>query len=251
MKVVHRSRRVARPVDEARVSVVFESPPQGSEGSWEASAGTSTEEDAYSGIFDGFCSVVVSLFKHLSSDKIAYTLSRMSAEALDGSRRDALQQRRYAIFVDLIVLGRVFGSTVLLIAVQSHFVQRWGLLLASFLLYDVLIAHAAHLFDSSVGSAGEGKRQSHRRSLTIALTNVITCVVLFAVLFGVTGDLGWSDALAVSWSNMTTAGIAPLPPQLASVRAIALTQVAVSIGMFTVVVGTVLTGFQREAVKVS
>lgn len=75
-------------------------------------------------------------------------LIRWGAAKVDGASNSA------AVLTDYFVVARLLTGLLVLIGPFHPGVT----ILAVFVLYDVLIAHAAHLFDPNVGSGGAGKR---------------------------------------------------------------------------------------------
>lgn len=142
---------------------------------------------------------------------------------------------------DYFVVTRLVLSLGLLL-LPAHSVFS---VLSAVLLLDVLLAHAAHLFDDSLGSGGPRKRHSAGRSLLIALTNVVVIAVVFAVLYRQFEGCTRAHAIAVSGSTLTTQGL--VQPQSTFARALALLQGLTTLFMITVVLSTVLAGLRPRA----
>jgi hypothetical protein len=153
---------------------------------------------------------------------------------LAGKTRDATGWG--PVFTDFLVGARLLWGIIFLF---SPFYAAL-IVFAGLLLYDVLIAHAAHLFNPNVGSGGAGKRIAAARSLLIALINVGVIVVLFATITRQLEKCSSLHALAVSASTITTLGLQQ--PSTVATQALALIEGMITLFMIAVVLSTVLSG---------
>jgi hypothetical protein len=141
-----------------------------------------------------------------------------------------------SVLTDYFVAARLIIALTLLCIGFNRFVA----VTAFVVLYDVVIAHAAHLFDPNVGAGGAGKRVAAGRSLFIALLNVIVITVLFAAITRQIEKCSSLHAYAVSLSTLTTLGFKQ--PSLPQTQGIALMEGMTAFFMVAVVLSTVLSG---------